>query len=333
MRYSAIFWLAISLALFPPAATSEASEARADLVASTARYEFHNNAWLNLHHYLFNLARDHEATALIAHLSAKGISDNDAEPVAQAAAFYRVNLIDKSLLFNRELFAVKRALIGTQAGDEPVLENNQDLETHLRQAYPVYARHIWPAHLRMNQQVLDENMALVEKLEDLIFERIAELSQNQWPDHKVRVDLSYVANRAGAYTTVAPITHAVIRCSGWESDYDWFEILFHEPTHAMIGPNQGAVADALEQVYGRRGLQPPAGLWHGILFYVAGTAVEEALAAEGIEYDQFMFRNGAFKKFHGALRRHMPDYVKGDITLEKLIEKIIADAPGRPRSR
>lgn len=326
MRSVITRWLTFGLLIVAFLAMPARSEANTDYVAATAHFEFHSNFWLNLHHYLFNVARDHDAEALPGHLSASGLSAEDVAVVASAAAFYRDNLIDKSLLFNRDLTAMKRVFIRTQADEEVVLEEYRDLEAHVRRVRPIYARHFWPGHRRANQQVLDENLPLAVRLEKAVFARIAELSQNQWPDHKVRVDITYVANWAGAYTTVNPIVHAVIRSSRWESPYDWIEILFHEPTHAMIAPDEGAVAEAIERVSGRLGVKPAGGLWHAILFYIAGTAVQEALAEEDIEYALFMFRNDVFSRSHELLRRHMPAYVAGEVSLERAIENILMDS-------
>lgn len=328
MRKLLSLWVAVGLS----AAAFDAAPARSapdnEAVAETARFSFYSNSWLNLHHYLFNIAKDYEADALAEHLSTFGLSDEEAGVFGDAAAFYRGKLIDNSLLFNRDLFAVKRMLIAIPAGADLSLGQFPDLEGHLRRSYPIYLRHFWPAHRQANQQVLDQNLALVSKLEDEIFERIAELSQNQWPDHKVRADLTYMANWSGAYTTVYPTTHAVIRSTGWKAPYDWFEILFHEPTHALILPDAGTVAQDIKRISGQLGKQPQGGLWHGILFYFAGTAVQESLATEGIDYEMFMFRNGTFGKLHGVLRRHLPAYVAGEVSLERAIQDILID-PGK----
>ena len=78
----------------------------------------------------------------------------------------------------------------------------------------------------------------------------------------------------------------------------------------MISPDEDAVGDTIARVSDNLGVKAPGGLWHAILFYLAGTAVQECLAEEGIEYELFMFRNGTFSKSHDQLRRHMPGMLR-----------------------
>lgn len=311
--------LALALPSLP--AQSEASE---DLVAASERFEFHSNIWLNQHHYLFNLAKQYEEKELGEYLLSHDLSEEEAAVFEEAAAYYRTSHIDNSLLFNRDLFAIKRGLIATPENKEVDLEGYPELTAHLRKTHPIYTTHFWPAHRSANHKVLSDNLKLVSNIENCAFGRIAELSQNQWPKHKVRVDITYLANWAGAYTTVDPITHAVIRSTDWESSNDWLEILFHEPGHAMISPDEDAIAENITKTANQLGIRTPRNLWHAMLFYVAGTAVKECLAEEGIEHELFMFRHGTFSRHHDALRSHMPDYVSGAATLERTIERMLA---------
>ena len=59
---------------------------------------------------------------------------------------------------------------------------------------------------------------------------------------------------------VHPTTHAVIQSTGWKAPYDWFEILFHEPTHALILPDAGTVAQDIKQISGQLGKEVQGGL-------------------------------------------------------------------------
>ena len=229
MRKAIATVLTIALTALALQTNPARAQTQTGIIATTKHFEFHSNPWLNLHHFLFNIAKDHHAGGLRKYLTDSGLSDTQATVFDDAASFYRDNYIDNSLLFNRDLFALKRLLIATAGNEDITLDGYTDVATQLRRARPIYDEHFWPAHRRANQRILDDNLELASELEDCVFMRIANLSKNQWPDRKVRVDLTYVANWAGAYTTVNPIVHAVIRSSGWESQYDCWKSFFTSP--------------------------------------------------------------------------------------------------------
>lgn len=197
----------------------------------------------------------------------------------------------------------------------------------LKAAAPIYRAHYWPQHDHQNRSIVAWHEDLVNTLENPVLDRIATLAQQTWPEELIRVDLTWDANWAGAYCTTRP-THAVItsRQGGPNNTWPpggWFELLFHEPSHALIDPNRSAVAQAISAAARELDVETPNQLWHGVLFYFSGVATREGLATQGIEHDLLMQSEQIFARYHAALYSALPAYLDGRISLEKAMLEVI----------
>jgi len=301
------------------------------LVESTDRYEFYSNFWINMHHYLFKKAEHAENKPwreVFDDALLKNMNENEQEVLAIAIRYYKDHLIGKSLLFDDQLYWTKRALIhfdeNTTLDHEAVDPGHQQV---LNDSKNLYEKYFWSDHQDQNKLTLDEYLPLVRKIENKAFERLAELAQQPWPERKIRVDLSYYSNWAGAYTTTRP-PHVVISTLEESSGekwlpYEWVELLFHEPSHVIISPNNSIMGDKIKQVSTELGVDVPRDLWHAILFYFSGITVRDLLAGEGIDYELVMVSADIFSRYHSAVFEHMPLYIQGKVSLEEALEKTI----------
>jgi hypothetical protein len=193
----------------------------------------------------------------------------------------------------------------------------------LESAAPVYRRYFWPAHDKTNHQWI---AAVTDRLRGIALETIPRLEKLYgvpWFTSPVRIDVVWVGNRQGAYTSVNPV-HATIS-SGDPDNAGWMaaEIVFHEVSHALVLPIQDAVARALGDRVREHGQ-----LWHVIQFYLTGTVVQQVLRARGIDYVPYMYATGLFDRAWGRYRKvieeHWPPYVEGRVTLQQAIEGTVA---------
>jgi hypothetical protein len=306
--------------------TVQSNEAETvSLVESTAHYEFHSHFWLNLHHYLYALGKRPPERPLE---STRGLTPEEIKTLADSARWYRENLGEKDLLLDQMMYRIKRSLI--QFGPDDVPQDPMISEDHqqaLLAAKPIYARYFWRKHDLQNRETVAWHRDRLLKHEQGIFNRIAELAQNSWPENRIRVDLTWHANWAGAYCTVDPI-HAVItsRNGGPQNTWSplgWFELVFHEPSHALIGDDDSAVSMAIAKAADGLGVEPPGMLWHALLFYFSGSAVREALVSDGVDMELLMVSDDIFSRYHRVVFEHMPSYLEGTSTLDAAVLEIV----------
>ena len=309
------------------------SNTNGSLLVSTDRYEFYSNFWINMHHFLYKKAEQANEKSwqeVFEDEILNQMNNNEREILSHSIQYYQDHLTEKSLLFDDQLYWTKRALIKFGAND--VLDHesiNSEHQQVLNNAKSVYANYFWKVHHNQNRKTLDKYLPLVKKIENRTFNRIESLAKEPWPEEKIRVDLSYYSNWAGAYTTTTPI-HVVLTSleegsDGEWAEYGWLELLFHEPSHGVITNNKLPVADTIKSISEELDVKVPRDLWHAVLFYFSGKAVQEALRDEGIEYELMMITYDIFSRYHAVVFEHMPPYVRGNEGLETALRKAIID--------
>ena len=313
------------LALWVVVPGAQAQQADSSLVATTDRYEFHSNLWVNLHHFLYAQAKRPEGAKLP---RGRSLSRAQWQTMNDAITWYREHLADRDLLLDERMYDIKRALIRYGPDDIPDhAAVTDEHRAHLEAAAQVYRNHYWPRHDHQNRSIWAWHESLIRALENDVLDRIADLANEPWPDGPIRVDLTWDANWAGAYCTTSP-THAVItsRQGGPDNSWPpggWLELLFHEPSHALIDPDSSAVAKAIAAAANELDMKPPRGLWHGVLFYLSGSATREMLAAEGVEHSLLMDDEQIFAGYHEALFASMPAYLAGEISLDEAMLRVL----------
>jgi hypothetical protein len=301
------------------------------LVVTTDRFEIYSNFWINLHHFLYQKSTEANKshwTTVFEEPFISGLRKNETEIMERAIQHYQQNWIKKDLLFDDELYRIKRTLIKFNIHD---FLSDEDLDLTFQQILnsikPLYSRYFWSVHDKQNRLIVQEHLALIQRFENPGFDEIADLTEGTWPSGKIRVDLSYYSNWAGAYCTVNPI-HVILisQPKGPENrwpQYGWFELLFHEPTHALILPNKGVVGETITKVSQEIDVKVQGGLWHAVLFAITGSVVQKQLKEIGIDHEPLMISNGIFSNYHASISKFMPPYVNGQAELEETLKKII----------
>lgn len=101
------------------------------------------------------------------------------------------------------------------------------------------------------------------------------------------------------------------------------ELLFHESSHGVMG-GWSPVGQAIDSVAAALGREHRGQLWHALLFYFSGRAVQDELAALGREHTLYMVDRDVFSEVHPLLFEHVEPYVVGDLSLEEALEGVFA---------
>lgn len=317
----------------------KAPPAQGDEVARTPHFAFHDHELLNLHHFLYQSAkafarRDGERVtgrpvAVVELDAVDALEGEEREAWFGALELYRREAIGRDLLFDGDLYELKRQLASIEDVDGPwPAELDPGFARALRDALPVYRARFWQAHDAANRAWVDAAVRGLERYERALVGRMTTAYGGSWPEPLVRVDVCAYANWAGAYTTGGP-AHVTLASTDPEAQGDAaLETLVHEASHTreMIGPLREELATA----YAARGAEPPRDLWHLFVFVTAGEAVRRALADDGVEgYEHYGDRAGVYARGPWAEQRALLAepwlaWLDGEIDRATALERIAA---------
>jgi hypothetical protein len=312
------------------------------LVATTPRFAFYSDPWVNLHHVLYFRAALEEARATGEHRRF-GLGPGDTDrmdelpegelaPWRRAVDLYRRELGRRDLLFDDAMVAARNAL--ARGGAEelerelPSLALPRELAEVLAAAEPVYRAHLWPDHDRGNRDWVEAVLPLLERHGDAMARGIARAWDAPWPAEPTRVDVSVYAFWPGAYTSNLP-NHIVI--SSLDRDHAGrgaLESLFHEASH-FRDFEQGLLA-LVDRGFERAGRPAPERLWHLVLFYTAGAVTRHVLAAAGEPpYEPYALGAGVVSRnpngaaVWNALEAHWRPFLEGSGEREEAFAAVV----------
>ena len=276
----------LALALTWQGAVPACGAAQDELVTTTY-FAFHNDPWINLHHFLYQWSR--AELGLGAGRAAVDVPERSGPPppassgAAWRAAleFYAANVAERDH-FHLPMLTLKTAL--SELDGDPRATPPDDIRgisEHLAAAMPLYLDVWWPEHARANRRWITHVVADVRRYEARWVELVRRAFGGDWTEGRLRVDASAYANWQGGYTSNGP-PHAVISSTDptiLEGLYA-LEMVFHESGHmsSLGGPLRGAVQAAFRGA----GLEEPANLRHAMLFATAGELTRIIAAERGL---------------------------------------------------
>lgn len=264
------------VALLSPALASLAPAAE---IASTPRFVFHSDPWVNLHHFLYHEARNTVLREEILRGRVRTYAaDREVELSEEERAVWEEVLETyagygrEHLFFDETLFEIG---VTVMHGPEAFPEGPQAEPAYaaLRRVMPIYREHWWPRHDATNRERIAEVAGYLATYGEAMAERIAAGYGVAWPE-PIRVDVTNYSGRHGAYTTGDP-NHIVLASPG-----DWFpgllavDVLFHEAGHTL--PFEDEILPRSEAAAAAAGVDE-GGVWHAFLFYVPSQAAYEVL--------------------------------------------------------
>jgi hypothetical protein len=258
-------------------------------------FEFHSGFWINLHHTLYQAAKQRETKP-----APDKAAPNSSQPALKtvptplsaseqhswddAVSYYAANFAGQDLLFSTDMILLKNQLADFEDCNELTGVKNKlcnaglpaKLAQILEAAAPVYRAHQWPDHDRINRRWILRVAPLVREQGVGLSERLADIYQTRWPKAKIRVDVTAYANTSGAYTTIEPLRVTIASTDPRNQDTAALEVLFHEASHGIAQPVQEAIIRECRQ----RGKAIPRDLWHALIFYTTGEVIRPVMDAQ-----------------------------------------------------
>ncbi len=327
-----VFTAAIAVCASATYAQIPPSHASSPLVAETRLFAFHSNLWVNLHHFLYVMARARKGldatrpatTAVLGDTSGVGALS----PALRAAfdgalAYYDSAVAARDILFDSSLVAVNDRLAGLEQASSvrgaPRLDAG--IADALERAAPAYRALWWPRHDAANRHWIDLALPQVAKGGDAAARDEARAFRQPWSSTPVRVDVAAYTNWAGAYTTEHPshINVASLLPSNGEGLAP-FETLFHEVLHTM----DDSLLTVLQTAFRASGKRWPRDPTHAFIFYTAGEVTRRQFP-EHVPFAEAVgmwMRNTDFARMLPLLRANWQPYLDGRSTLEDAMRKI-----------
>ena len=188
---------------------------------------------------------------------------------------------------------------------------------------PIYQRHWWPEHDRVNRVWIAAVQPLLERHGTALSQALTSTYGTTWPSNPVAVDLSVTAGPNGAYTTGPPIHVTISSSDPSLQGPAALETLFHESSHSPVSD----LFQRVRQAASAQKVTVPPQLWHGVLFYTAGELTTRELKAHGIAYSQLRWPGPVYK----PLRRRLPREDRGTLDAAPRWKTIDCGLPCRAR--
>jgi hypothetical protein len=265
----------MSRCLFLLLASVVAIAAMRPAAQSNALFAFHSNPWLNVHHFARASARGGPTPT--------DLSEEESRQWAAGVEFYKPYAA-RDLLRDDGMVDIKSALRGAEGkASLDGIKIDAGLKATLERLMPIYRKHWWPEHDRVNRAWIAAVQRLLARHGTALSQALTRTYDTTWPSNPVPVDLSMTAGPNGAYTT-GPPTHVTISSSEPSlQGLAALEMLFHESSHSPVSD----LFQRVRQAASEQKVSVPPQLWHGVLFYTAGELTARELKAHGIAYTEY----------------------------------------------
>jgi hypothetical protein len=308
-----IFIFVVFSGLIP--AVETAAQNKLPSSANVGRYHLQSNPWVNLNERLFAEVRLKEPPPA-------GLAGDDLAKWNKAVESYRVFLGKKNPIFDDELIRLSDTLSKTKAFKLPA-SAPRAAAASLEAAMPLYRSSQWEKDDGVNRFWIALVVPMLRSAADELAEAHSKAYGVPFPTN-IRVDVSPFAGEFGGYTVGEGVNaHTVV--TSIEPGYQGFgalEMLMHEPSHAIVGSDSGAIGAELTRLAKELDIKPRYNLWHAILFYTSGELTRRALVKRGVRNYQpvvlQMYARG-FDGFKQPLETHWQAFLDGKISREEAV--------------
>lgn len=304
---------------------------------TTDYFEFENNYWVNLHHFLYQKADSGQLRKLeedgldfieIGENKAyEQLSSKEKEILNQAIKYYKDSLITKSL--RRDLNDL-RIWLNEKEEFKNISDNSfgEEFTAIINSFSPIYEKHFWEIHKAHNLSVLKKHIAIVDEIENEVINKMERLSLNKWPDStKVRVDITAYANWAGAYTSSKPKMNIVLSTMDPNNVTSSFmETVLHEGSHLLYLFGESPIRDKFYFKSEELELEFPRNLWHASMFYLCGRATQDALSEQNINHNMLIDEKNIFSDYNTSEFRNISEaYYNNTLNADSMVVKLLTE--------
>ena len=304
-------------------------------------FVFHaDEFWLNLHHFLYVLARaenkerdaSREAVAVAPADQDRGLAKLNArerEIWHKAVAWYAAGAAKKDIVFDDPLPSITNALVS--AGDAKSLKTSSidpAFVNVLESVGPIYRKAWWKQHREANRQWQEKIQALVDRHGATVLAFITNAYKMQWPAMGFHVHVSGYSNWAGAYSTTGNLLVLASQNPSVQGAYG-LETIFHEGMHQW----DDQVFEALRAAAIKINKYFPRGLSHSLIFFTAGEAVRRSIPGHIPYAEKFGVWQRGLEPFKLPLEQTWKPYLDGHGTRDEAFEELIkrtAVEPNKP---
>jgi hypothetical protein len=294
-------------------------------------FEFHSDFWINLHHFLYHLARPKGPVPRSPVVEPIGpLTEEERRSWGRAIDFYRKNMVAKSLLFDDQMGAIKQELaVSENAAALSSATLGPELADLLNGVAPIYHKYWWPAHDAANRLWIISLEPLINTLGPRLFDQLANAYEAHWYPGVLRVDVTAaVGTTTVAYTTGTTHGHVVISSTDpCDQGYMALQTIAHEASHTIVDEGTGVVGEAIERAAKDRNVSAPETLWHALMLYTDGELVRRELAELGIGYNPDeglcnVFTRG-WEQYRDALDLFWRMHLDGNLSLEAAVSRMV----------
>lgn len=295
------------------------------------RFVFHSDPWTNLHHFLYQWARNvperqpedrRRAVEVTEQDQLGSLEPHEHEAWVRALDYYRQRLIASDILFNRRLVEIRGQLAVIACSgvglDELVAEHRIVLDEAMR----VYRSRWWPTHHEANMAWIQWQLDALKVHETTLAERLAAAYGGAWPRDRIRVDVAAYTNWAGAYTTNNP-NHLTISGTDY-TGLEGLEILFHEVSHASFFEQR--ILGQINVAFRDRGGDPPNRLAHTIQFVTPAELLSAVLTDEELEkfhsVGKRVLERGSLREQYFVVLEHWKPFLDGQVEHTEALDRI-----------
>jgi hypothetical protein len=204
-----------------------------------------------------------------------------------------------------------------------------DLIKILESVAPVYRARWWPQHDRDNRFWIAVATPMVQQFSQTLINQLTAAYKAKWPAKLIRVEVVEYANWAGAYTAFdrAGKVHITMSTDPGNQGFAALELLFHEASHSMVDPNNGAVAAAIARECKAKNKPIPNDLWHAIIFYTVGEFTRRNLSEYRVnDYTPYGYRGlyaRAWPNLQRPLELYWQPYLEGTVDFDRAMANLI----------
>jgi hypothetical protein len=301
-------------------------------------FDFHSGFWINLHHFLYwqalSAAPRKGMHPLVLNQAdteeQKRLTSEERASWDTAVSYYAGSLIQRDLLFDESMEAIKNKLEDSEASSDLAdVQIPAELKAVLLGAAPIYRKHWWPSQDTQNRQWITQLEPLIELHGESIRRSLVRIYEIIWPQQAVRVDAVAYANWAGAYTTLEPTRPTISTTDPGNQGPAALEIVFHESSHGMMNEVINVLESAEKTTnssHSRGVVHFRRDLWHEVLFFTSGQLVADCIP----EYAPYADKNSLWTRAwpgpdRALIEQDWKPHMNGNVGLQPALAKLVND--------